>query len=70
MQYPPLWLSKTTQRIKLKKYELFSENLEDLKRTHPKQTTTMEKLEMCSSWNKPEERPGIFGYTHVVVVVA
>ena len=29
----------------------------------------MEILEMCGSWNKPEERPGKPGKTHVVVVV-
>ena len=37
---------------KIEKYELCSENLEDLKLIYPKLTTSMEKLEMCNSWNK------------------
>ena len=56
--------------IWIEKYELFSENPEDLKLIYQKLTTAMEKLEMCSSWNKPAERPGKPGYTHVVVVIA
>ena len=37
---------------KIEKYELCSENPEDLKLIYPKLTTSMEKLEMCNSWNK------------------
>ena len=53
---------------KIEKYELFSENPEDLKLTYHKLTTIMRKLELCSSWNKSVERPGTSGYTHAVVV--
>ena len=55
---------------KIEKYELFSENPEDLKLTYQKLATIMRKLELCSSWTKSVERPGTSGYTHVVVVVA
>ena len=53
----------------IEKYELFSENPEDLKLIYQKLTTTMETLEMCSSGNKSVEQPGISGYTVVVVMV-
>ena len=53
---------------KIEKYELFSENPEDLKLTYHKLTTIMRKLELCSSWNKSVEQPGTSGYTHAVAV--